>query len=82
MLAFHWMNKYQAHVSPAHAALLYTLEPIFATLWATLLPDLISPLVGLAYRSERPGVELVVGGGLILVGNAVALGKALANEAA
>jgi len=73
VLAFHWMNKYQAHVSPAHAALIYTLEPIFATAWAMLLPGLISRLIDLSYPSERPGLELVVGGLLVVAGNALAL---------
>jgi drug/metabolite transporter (DMT)-like permease len=73
VLAFHLMNKYQAHVSPAHAALIYTLEPIFATLWAMCLPGQISPLVGLDYASERPGWELVMGGLLVVSGNALAL---------
>lgn len=73
VLAFHLMNVYQAQVSPAHAALIYTLEPIFATLWAMLLPDLISPQIGISYRSERLGLPLVAGGSLILIGNLLAL---------
>jgi drug/metabolite transporter (DMT)-like permease len=73
VLAFHWMNKYQSHVTPAQAALIYTSEPIFATLWAMFLPDLISRVSGLAYRSERPGLELALGGLLVVAGNALAL---------
>lgn len=73
VLAFYWMNKYQGHVTPAQAALIYTLEPIFATLWAMVLPDYFSPLLGVPYPSERPGWELVVGGLLIVTGNALAL---------
>ena len=73
VLAFYWMNKYQAHIAPAQAALIYTLEPIFATLWAMFLPGLISPLIWLDYASERPGWELVIGGLLVVTGNALAL---------
>ena len=73
VLAFHWMNKYQGHVSPAHAALIYTLEPIFATAWAMVLPGLISLFIELRYPSERPGWELVAGGMLVVAGNALAL---------
>jgi len=73
VLAFHWMNKYQGHVTPAQAALIYTLEPIFATLWAMLLPGLISMTMDLDYPSERPGWELVIGGLLVVAGNAMAL---------
>lgn len=71
--AFHLMNKYQPFVSPAHAAVLYTLEPICATLWACVLPDWLSPLLSLDYRSERPGWDLVIGGLLIVAGNVFAL---------
>jgi drug/metabolite transporter (DMT)-like permease len=73
VLAFYLMNKYQGHLSPAHASLLYTLEPIFATLWAMLLPDLLSPYYGLRYPSEELALGLVVGGSLVLLGNVVAL---------
>jgi drug/metabolite transporter (DMT)-like permease len=82
VLAFYWMNKYQGHVTPAQAALIYTLEPIFATLWAMLLPDYFSTLLGLDYPSERPGLELVAGGLFVVFGNALALWPAKkANEA-
>lgn len=73
VLAFHWMNKYQGHVAPAQAALIYTTEPIFATLWAMVLPGLFSWVWGLTYESERPGRELVVGGLFIVLGNVLAL---------
>jgi drug/metabolite transporter (DMT)-like permease len=67
------MNKYQCYVPPAHAALIYTLEPIFATGWAVWLPGLVSPLIGIRYASERPGWETVVGGLLVIAGNGLAL---------
>ena len=73
VLAFYWMNKYQAHVTPAQAALIYTLEPIFATLWAMVLPGVISSFTHLDYASERPGWPLLVGGVLVVAGNAMAL---------
>jgi drug/metabolite transporter (DMT)-like permease len=87
VLAFYWMNKYQAHVSPAQAALIYTLEPVFAALWAMILPDMITSLTNayvhssgaaaatfrLNYVSERPGWELLIGGSLVVLGNLLAL---------
>ena len=73
VLAFHWMNKYQPHVSATQAAMIYTLEPTFATLWAMVLPDILSRTMHLSYPSERPGLELLVGGLLIVTGNALAL---------
>jgi drug/metabolite transporter (DMT)-like permease len=81
VLAFYWMNRYQAHVTPSQAALIYTLEPIFATVWAMFIPGLISPLIGLDYPSERPGWELGIGGLLVVIGNALALWPTKAPDA-
>lgn len=75
VVPFFWMNKYQHYFSPAHASLIYTLEPIFATLWALFIPGLLAPIFGVDYASERPGFELICGGGLILLGNVFALAK-------
>ncbi len=72
VVAFYWMNKYQAYVSPAHAALIYAIEPIFATLWALILPGAISPHLGIDYPSEQPGGRLIVGGLLVVAGNVLA----------
>jgi drug/metabolite transporter (DMT)-like permease len=74
VLAFSLMNAYQPEVSPVQAASIYTLEPLFATLWAMWLPGMISPMVGLDYASERPDLRLALGGSLIILGNIVSLG--------
>jgi drug/metabolite transporter (DMT)-like permease len=71
--AFHLMNTYQPYVTPSEAAIIYALEPLFATLWAMCLPGWLSPWLGRTYASERPGWELVIGGSLVLVGNVLAL---------
>jgi drug/metabolite transporter (DMT)-like permease len=73
VVAFYWMNKYQPCVSPAHAALIYTLEPICATAWAMFLPGLVSGLTALDYPSERPGMAILLGGLLVVSGNVLAL---------
>jgi drug/metabolite transporter (DMT)-like permease len=73
-LAFRLMNTYQPEVSPVQAASIYTLEPVFATLWAMWLPGVLSPLVGLDYPSEGADQMLVLGGALIVLGNIVSLG--------
>lgn len=70
--AFYLMNRYQPFVSPAHAALLYTLEPVFATAGAMVLPDLIAPLLHMDYRSEHLTTPIVIGGIFIVIGNAIA----------
>ena len=77
-LAFWLMNAYQPEVSPVQAASIYTLEPVFATLWAIWLPGVLSPMIGLEYPSERPDLMLVLGGSLIVMGNVVGLGPLMA----
>ena len=74
VLAFALMNTYQPEVSPVQAASIYTLEPVFATLWALWLPGVLSPMIGLDYGSERADVTLLLGGALIIVGNIIGLG--------
>ena len=73
IIAFHLMNKYQAFVTPAQASVIYCLEPIFATLWAMVLPTWISRFASINYASERPAMGLFLGGALAFAGNALAL---------
>jgi drug/metabolite transporter (DMT)-like permease len=57
ILAFHWMNVYQPHVSAGRAALIYLLEPVFAAAFSVVL------------GYDRPSFRLFFGGFLILAGN-------------
>jgi drug/metabolite transporter (DMT)-like permease len=57
VLAFHWMNVYQPRVAASRAALIYLLEPVFASLFSLL------------WQHDRLTYFLVIGGGLILAGN-------------
>jgi drug/metabolite transporter (DMT)-like permease len=57
VLAFHWMNTYQPHVSAGRAALIYLLEPVFAAAFSIVLGQ------------DALTLQLFLGGGLILVGN-------------
>lgn len=59
VLSFHWMNIYQPRVPAGRAALIYLLEPVFATLFS--IPWGYDTLTG----------RLILGGGLILFGNYV-----------
>jgi drug/metabolite transporter (DMT)-like permease len=58
-LAFYLMNTYQPLVPPSRAALIYLLEPVFASIAS----------VWMEYDRVTP--PLLVGGALILIGNAV-----------
>jgi drug/metabolite transporter (DMT)-like permease len=59
VLGFHWMNLYQPRVSASRAALIYLLEPVFAAMYSVWLGH------------DRLTFSLVLGGCLILAGNAV-----------
>lgn len=69
LLAFLWMNRWQRHVSPSTAALIYCLEPVFASLLALFLPGWFSEWMGLTYENEVLSNQLLLGGGLILLAN-------------
>ncbi len=62
VLAFHWMNRYQPYVSAGRAALIYLLEPVFATAFSV------------AWDHDLLTTRLFIGGGLILAGNLLAEG--------
>jgi drug/metabolite transporter (DMT)-like permease len=57
VLGFHWMNTYQPRVSAGRAALIYFLEPLFASAFS------------LAWRYDEWSWRLALGGALILGGN-------------
>jgi drug/metabolite transporter (DMT)-like permease len=57
VLTFHWFNVYQPHVTASRAALIYLLEPVFASMFSILW--------GLDFASSR----LILGGALIIGGN-------------
>lgn len=59
VIAFHGMNIYQPFVPAGRAALIYLLEPVFAT------------LLSIPWGLDDFSMKLVFGGGLILMGNYV-----------
>jgi drug/metabolite transporter (DMT)-like permease len=73
LLSFSWMNTYQPHVTAVQAAVIYTTEPVFVTLWALFLPGLLSQLFQLPLINEHLSVPILVGGAVILLANVLAL---------
>ena len=73
LLAFAWMNKYQPALTAVQAAVIYTLEPVFASLFAMFLPALLSIACVVTYGNEEFSMPLVIGGGLVLMANVLAL---------
>jgi drug/metabolite transporter (DMT)-like permease len=57
VLAFHWMTTYQPQVSASRAALIYLLEPVFASLFSVL------------WQHDKVTERLIAGGALIITGN-------------
>lgn len=69
---FHLMNKHQAKVGPTQAAVIYSLEPLFAAAAGTVLPGLLQMAFGGTYPQERITWSLIAGGALLLLANCVA----------
>lgn len=79
LIAFAWMNKYQPYVTASQAAVIYTLEPLFASTWAMVLPGILSVYCLVAYTNESLNMPLVIGGCLVMLANIVALWPARTN---
>jgi drug/metabolite transporter (DMT)-like permease len=66
------MFTWQRHVDAVTAGVIYCTEPIFASLYAFVVPGVLSAWFGIAYANEGFSTSLVVGGGLVLAANVVA----------
>jgi drug/metabolite transporter (DMT)-like permease len=71
LVPFTIMTTWQPKITAIEAGLLYCTEPIFASLLALFLPTLFSAWAAIAYANEKATMELVVGGVLITVANAL-----------
>lgn len=80
LVCFYCMNKYQPYISAVQASVIYSLEPVFASSWALVIPGLLSIATGIAYDNEQWSLPLVFGGSLILLANVVALWPARAER--
>jgi drug/metabolite transporter (DMT)-like permease len=69
VLAFWMMNRWQPFIPASEAALIYAAEPLFATLFALFLPELLSALIRLPYPNEAFTHALLAGGAFILAAN-------------
>jgi drug/metabolite transporter (DMT)-like permease len=67
--AYSLMNYWQPHVSATEAGLIYCVEPLFASLFAAVLPGWLSIFAGITYSNEILTSRLVIGGGLITIAN-------------
>ncbi len=69
LAAFILMNRWQRHVTPTEAGLIYCAEPVFASLLALFLPGILSRWAGIHYPNEMLTAPLLIGGGLITLAN-------------
>jgi drug/metabolite transporter (DMT)-like permease len=70
--AYVLMNRWQRHVGPTAAGLIYCCEPVFASVFALFVPAWFSAWAGIAYDNETLTVRLLLGGALILSANVLA----------
>jgi drug/metabolite transporter (DMT)-like permease len=80
VISFGLMNRFQPHVSASQAAVIYSLEPVFASTWALFLPGWLSLWTGLDHSNEFWHWSLIVGGGMILIANLFALYPSKSNR--
>jgi drug/metabolite transporter (DMT)-like permease len=71
--AFSLMNVWQPKITATEAGLIYCIEPLFASLFALILPRLLADFAGIDYANERVTWTLFVGGGLVTLANVWAL---------
>jgi len=73
LVAFAIMNKFQPTVSAVQAAIIYTLEPVFASFFAMFLPAILSAICFVNYANETFTAPLAIGGGLVIFANVLAV---------
>jgi hypothetical protein len=63
------MNRWQRLLPATEAGLIYTTEPVFASLFALFMPLWLSALLPIHYSNEQATENLLLGGGLITAAN-------------
>jgi len=76
--AFWIMNKWQPRIPATQAGLIYCVEPVFASVFALLLPEPLSRLASISYPNEHATWSLLIGGGLITIANVLVQANAKA----
>ena len=75
------MNRWQKFVTATEAGLIYSIEPVIASLLSLFLPAIFSLWAGINYANEELTVRLFVGGGLIMAANILLQSKWLEPKA-
>jgi drug/metabolite transporter (DMT)-like permease len=69
LAAFLLMNHWQPYVDATTAGIVYCAEPLFATVLALFLPQILGRFLGIHYPNETFTSHLLIGGGLITLAN-------------
>ncbi|GAA5477770.1 DMT family transporter [Haloferula helveola] len=80
--AFLLMNTWQRRVSATEAGLIYTTEPVFAAAYAIFLPAPLAAMAGIEYGNETITLQMLTGGGLIVIANVLMQWKARPHKPA
>jgi drug/metabolite transporter (DMT)-like permease len=67
--AFWIMNTWQPRIPASQAGLIYSIEPVLASVFALFLPALFSAWGSINYPNESPTSSILIGGGLIVFAN-------------
>lgn len=66
---FWLMNRCQPFVPPAEAGIIYGFEPLFASLFALFVPELVTSVGTHFYANEQVTRRLLIGGALVTLAN-------------
>ena len=71
LISYTVMNRWQKYISATEAGLIYTIEPVCASVLSLFLPAIFSAWAAVNYPNEHFSLRLLVGGGLITVANVI-----------
>jgi len=71
LISYTVMNRWQKYISATEAGLIYTIEPVCASVLSLFLPAIFSAWASVNYPNEHFSLRLLVGGGLITVANVI-----------
>lgn len=69
LFCFVVMNTWQPRVTPTEAGLIYTIEPLSASVLALFVPVYLSSWFAIEYANERTTWRLLAGGALLTAAN-------------
>ena len=69
LISYTMMNRWQKFITATEAGLIYSIEPVIASLLALFLPVIFSWWAGIHYANEELTTRLFIGGGLITGAN-------------